>query len=74
MEKNKTAVDYLFVNLWDTSKDKLNWYAILKEAKEIEKEQIKEAYIAGNVNEVTRPLAIEAEGYYKQTYESKTKE
>ena len=38
----KTAVEYLFEKLWNTDKDKLTWYAILKQAKEMEKEQIKE--------------------------------
>ena len=37
----QTAVEYLFHQLWDTPKDKLNWYAILKEAKQMEKEQMK---------------------------------
>ena len=40
----QTAVEYLFYKLWDTPKDKLNWYAILNKAKEIEKKQIIEAW------------------------------
>jgi hypothetical protein len=38
MEK-QTAVEYLFEQLWDTPKDKLTWYSILKKAKEMEKKQ-----------------------------------
>jgi hypothetical protein len=38
MEK-QTAVEYLFEQLWDTPKDKLTWYSILKKAKEMEKEK-----------------------------------
>jgi hypothetical protein len=34
-----TAVQWLFEKLWDTPKDKLTWYAILKEAEEIEEKQ-----------------------------------
>tara|TARA_R110000868_G_scaffold111867_1_gene301717 strand:- start:15 stop:224 length:210 start_codon:yes stop_codon:yes gene_type:complete len=29
-----TAVQWLFEKLWDTPKDKFEWYAILKEAEE----------------------------------------
>ncbi len=38
--KSMTAAEWLFQELWETPKDKLNWYAILKKAKEIEKEHI----------------------------------
>jgi hypothetical protein len=40
----QTAVEWLFEKLWNTDKDKFTWYAILKQAKEMEKEQIKDAY------------------------------
>jgi hypothetical protein len=36
----KTATEWLFEKLWNTDKDKFTWYAILKQAKEMEKEQI----------------------------------
>lgn len=39
MEKNKTAVDWLFHQLWEEPKDKFTWYAMLEKAKEMEKEQ-----------------------------------
>jgi len=35
----QTAVEWLFEKLWNTGKDKFTWYAILKQAKEMEKEQ-----------------------------------
>jgi hypothetical protein len=41
----QTAVDWLFNRLWDTPKDKLTWHSILNKAKEMEKEQIKQAYL-----------------------------
>lgn len=44
----QTAVEYLFNKLWDTPKDKLNWYAILKEAKQMEKEQMKSIQLPSN--------------------------
>jgi hypothetical protein len=46
----KTALEYLFEQLWETPKDKFTWNAILEKAKEMEKEQnqilIDEALIA----------------------------
>lgn len=43
----QTAVDWLFEQLWDEPKDKLTWYAILKQAKEMERKQITNAYSLG---------------------------
>lgn len=43
----KTPVQQLFDKLWDTPKDKLVWYAILKETLEKEKETICQVYIDG---------------------------
>jgi len=36
----QTAAEWLFEKLWNTDKDKFTWYAILKQAKEMEREQI----------------------------------
>ena len=38
MEKNKTAVEWLFEKLWDEPKDKFTWYALRQKAIEIEKQ------------------------------------
>ena len=43
----QTAVDYLFEKLWDEPKDKLVWQHYLEKAKEMEKEQIINAYDEG---------------------------
>ena len=42
--KEQTATEWLFEKLWNTDKDKFTWYAILKQAKEMEREQIVKAY------------------------------
>jgi len=68
MESNKqTATEWLFKQLWDEPKDKLTWYAILKEAKEMEKEQIMDAHNQGYTDEYrdngNRPI-----DYYNETY------
>ena len=43
----QTAVEWLFEKLWNTDKDKFTWYAILKQAKEMEKEQMQFEYMRG---------------------------
>ena len=60
MEK-ETATEWLFKQLWEEPKDKFTWNAILMKAKEIEKEQIENAYNVGNPYKT-------AEQYYNQTF------
>ncbi len=36
----KTPVEYLFEQLWETPKDKFTWHSILKKAKEIEEQRM----------------------------------
>jgi len=43
MEKNKTAVEWLFEKLWDEPKDKFTWYALREKAIKMEKEQLENA-------------------------------
>ena len=69
----QTAVDWLITQLWDTPKDKLTWYKIAGDAKDMEKEQIKEAHLNGQsewdikaLEDINKKLA---EQYYKETYE-----
>ena len=72
----KTAVEYLFEKLWNTDKDKFTWYAILKQAKEMEKEQIKDAHYDGKGNGInishslSRTKEISADEYYDETFKS----
>ena len=69
----QTAVDWMFAQLWDTPKDKLTWYKIAGDAKDMEKEQIKEAHLNGQsewdikaLEDINKKLA---EQYYNETYE-----
>jgi hypothetical protein len=67
---NKSSVEWLFYKLWDTPKDKLNWYAILKEAKEMHKEEVEDAYGEGyadgiHKNDVMYQDSID---YYNKTF------
>lgn len=60
----QTAVDWLFAQLWETPKDKLTWHSLLKEAKEMEKEQISDAYWDG----IFHGNFLDGYGYYNETY------
>ena len=61
----QTAVEWLFEKLWNTDKDKFTWYAILKQAKEIEKKQIVEAYDKNKMGRVDY-----GEQYYNERFKS----
>lgn len=63
MEK-ETATEWLFKQLWEEPKDKFNWNAILDKAKEIEKEQLEDAWYAGDEDGAIH----EFEQYYNETY------
>ena len=68
----QTATEFLFEKLWNSPKDKLTWYAILEQAKEMEKEQIIDAYAIGKyLNEDDRKFG---EQYYNETYGKKNKQ
>ena len=67
----QTAVEELFEKLWNTDKDKFTWYAILKQAKEMEKDQIIEAH--GNKLKKSRDEGnyeywFSGEDYYNETF------
>ena len=62
----QTAVEWLFEKLWNTDKDKFTWYAILNQAKAMEKEQMKNAscpYIGGWEDD-------EFEHWYNETFKN----
>ena len=67
----QTAVEWLFEKIWNTDKDKFTWYAILKQAKAMEKEQIIEAH--GNKLKKSREEGnyeywFSGEDYYNKTF------
>lgn len=67
----QTAVDYLFEQLWETPKDKLEWYAILSKAKQMEKEQIMKA-VYDSMGTNFDPNWGRAVLYYYETYGDQT--
>ena len=62
-ESKQTAVEWLFEELWETPKDKLTWYAFLKQAKEMEKDQM-----IGTFNEGALDGLQLGEQYYNETF------
>lgn len=64
----QTAVDFLFEKLWNTPIDKLTWHAILEQAKEMEKEQIIEAFNLGQQKEAKQEFWTKGEQYYNETF------
>jgi hypothetical protein len=65
----QTATDWMFDQLWETPKDKLAWFKILMEAKEMEKDQMINSYLAGKWDE--KFTDRKSEEFYEQTYEKK---
>lgn len=47
----ESAVDWLFIQLWNRPKDRLNWNYFLQKAKDMQREQILNAYMDGYFEE-----------------------
>ena len=62
----QTATDWMFEQLWETPKDKFAWLWILMEAKEMEKEQTRMAFVDGKWDGKCKDL--NSEEYYNETY------
>ena len=62
----KTPTEWLFEKLWDEPKDKLTWYAILEQAKEMEREQIIETFNEGALDGLQL-----GEQYYNYKFKNK---
>ena len=77
MENKQTAVEWLFKQLWEEPKDKMVWYAILDNAKEMEKEQHGTTWDNALKQVETRTVWARAmcdfDEYYQETYGSKRK-
>ena len=63
----QTAVDWLFTQLWDRPKDRLNWNYFLQKAKDMQREQILNAYMDGYFEEEIKSVD-QFNIYYDQTY------
>ena len=68
MKKKQKAIEWL-LNEWSILKSELpHW--LIEQAKEMEKQQIKDAYYNGTTDEIKTKdeLLFEAEHFYKETY------
>ena len=70
MSNKQSSVEWLFHKLWDTPKDKLNWYAIAEQAKAMHKEEIIETFGIGAHYKSTILIGYHsmAETYYNEMY------
>jgi hypothetical protein len=69
MESKQIAVEFLFRSLWQEPKDKMVWFSILKQAEEMEKEQIMDAHEKAYIDmNLSFRSADRAEEYYNETY------
>jgi hypothetical protein len=69
MESKQSAVEFLFRSLWQEPKDKMVWFSILKQAEEMEKEQIMDAHEKAYIDmNLSFRSADRAEEYYNETY------
>jgi hypothetical protein len=69
--KKQTSVDVFFEILWKTPRDKFEWNAVLKEMKELHKQEMKNLYLA-HVTKAPRLREIfekQFEEYYTNTFE-----
>lgn len=64
MEKKQSSVEWLFVELWNTPKDKFEWQSIFEQAKAMHKKEIKEAWLDGEWWDSEK----DGEQYYNETF------
>jgi Mor family transcriptional regulator len=69
--KKQTSVDVLFEILWECPRDKWEWNAVLKEVREMHKQEMKDAALHDvTKNERLRKLfEKQFEEYYTNTFE-----
>jgi hypothetical protein len=66
----ESAVDWLFIQLWNRPKDRLNWNYFLQKAKDMQREQILNAYMDGYFEEEIKSVD-QFNIYYDETYGKK---
>ena len=60
----QSSVQWLFQQLWDTPKDKLEWQSIFLMAHQMHKQEIKEAWLDGEWWDSEK----DGEQYYNETF------
>jgi len=62
----KTAVEFLFHELWNRNKDKLEWHSVLKEAIEMEIKQRRDSFDEGFISGFDKSKFMTSEEYINQ--------
>ena len=71
MSKKQSSIEWLFLELSYTPKDKFEWHTILRKAKAMHREEIEEAYCQGCLdmtNDDTIFPRETSQHYYKETF------
>ncbi len=72
MKKRQTAVEWLYEHILLTPLDIRSINKCLEQAKEMEKQQIVDAYVYGSAYGIDFNEGLNPMNYYKETYESNT--
>ena len=69
--KKQSSVEWLFVELWNTPKDKFEWQSIFEQAKEMHREEIKNSFVEGTqfICEDELGARFEATMYYVENFD-----
>lgn len=65
MSKKQSSVEWLFVELWNTPKDKFDWQSIFEQAKAMHRKEIEDAWLDGVSSWDSEK---EADHYYTKTF------
>lgn len=66
MSKKQSSVEWFFVELWNTPKDKFEWHSIFEQAKAMHKDDVEDAYFKGYADNMNDEGDFEQ--YYKETF------
>lgn len=70
--KKQSSIEWLFVELWNTPKDKFDWQSIFEQAKAMHREEIQNSFVEGTqfICEDELGARFEATMYYVMNYEN----
>lgn len=66
--KKQSSIEWLFVELWNTPKDKFEWQSIFEQAKAMHRKEIEEAYIYGCAYQIDIKNGLSPIFYYKERF------
>jgi hypothetical protein len=67
-----TSIEFLFKELWETPKDKLEWHSIFEKAKQLHKQEIIDAADQNQFEDIDGggifDMITKGEQYYQETF------